>query len=130
MIILGIGAGKNDFAKHPNILRILVGEINENTKIQIPISINTMIKTENKDKIEFNKISDTEELGIKTLKENDNADVINSNNTIKDVVNSSDNDNNEKLWQEEEMMLLECNIDDSSPELLSYLLDLLLSAGW
>ena len=116
---IGVGAGTKEFKGHPNILRIMVGDITFSPGSDGP-SIVVSLKKSN----DFS-IRDGSE-----LVDSKNENMLKTNQitekSTKLFCGSEDEDHD---WIETDMLILQANIDDMTGELGGHLIDTLLTAG-
>jgi uncharacterized protein (DUF111 family) len=117
LLAAGVGAGTKDFPKHPNILRVLIGEVSTSVNVPAPLPL-----------LDSNAPSSSS--GSSTIGSSSSPAAAPPPAALPPaalpVVAASETG---ALWVEEELVLLEANIDDMTAELVGYLLEQLLLAG-
>ena len=127
LLSVGVGAGTKDFPKHPNILRILIGEIPDvsNTP-NLPLltdSLTLRIGTSN-----TMMVHDEDRVPASII-QTPAVPVTLSLPTPPRLSTTHATQSTNDLWIEEEMLILEANIDDMSAETIAHVLDQLLKHG-
>lgn len=125
---VGLGAGTKDFIKHPNVIRLIIGDevsFDDGRKKSLDPGIPLIRNDRNPEKqMTFRNYEQNEidNLGV------DDCDEKRSINTH-ELLSNSDEVQNESSWKIDNLTLIQANIDDITSELLSYVMDLLLKNG-
>ena len=132
--MVGIGAGTKDFVKHPNVMRLIVGDevVNGVEKERILNSPSVSIPLP-----EYKDVAG-EEVTVVSPHEEKVEDASNSkiakigkeeheSPTVTGTTTTTSNDN--KKWNIDKLTLLQANLDDITAEALSYAVDVLLKKG-
>ncbi len=128
--VVGVGGGTKDFVKHPNILRLVLGEdpIFDDGRRKSPgKAVPLNIDHESAEKFDVSKskhISQTEVIVEEQSREQTFT------HEVGVEIKGTDQHNEESLpWQVDKLTLLQTNIDDITSEVLSHVVDLLLENG-
>lgn len=122
----GVGAGTKDFAKHPNILRVLIGELNTSTPKHQTTGVNISASLF-PSQIKISPSRHSNDIAINSAiishKEECSGLDVHINHSTKECSDGR------LRWDVEKMVLIETNIDDMTPEIVSFVTDKLLSKG-
>ena len=122
---VGIGAGTKDFIKHPNIIRLILGNetIHDDGKTkhqQSPISLDNHERVVGSKGWESLSSAEVTKVEDKLIEHYPNK---------KSSVSDIDDDIIQEPWKIDKLSLLQTNIDDITSEALSYVMDLLFKNG-
>lgn len=120
---VGIGAGTKDFIKHPNVIRLILGDetiLNDGRASNVAPGV----------VIEKEDVINAEPLQTATNKDESKESFQHKSSNI-DLENKNEEieENDIPKWKIDKLTLLQTNIDDISSEVLSYVMDLLLKNG-
>ncbi len=120
---VGIGAGTKDFIKHPNVVRLILGDepiFNDGRAGNVAPGV--MIEKEDfVNVVPLQTATNKDEAKEPFQHNSSNIDLENKNEEIEGNVIPK--------WKIDKLTLLQTNIDDISSEVLSYVMDLLLKNG-
>lgn len=135
---VGIGAGTKDFIKHPNVIRLILGDecnLHDGKVANVPPG-DVVVQMDNESGLLNNKktnISEPETLKSledkpkkdQRLEPSQNLEIISKPSETR----SDDIENSGIGWNIDRLTLLQTNIDDITSEALSYVMNLLLKNG-
>ena len=133
LLSVGVGAGTKDFPKHPNILRILIGEI---PNINNPTPERPLLTDSHSLRLDTTStttmIQDQGHVSTPIIQTNTvpvSLPLPTPPPPLSTIHTTTTTSSTNDLWIEEEMLVLEANIDDMSAEIIAHVLDQLLKHG-
>jgi uncharacterized protein (DUF111 family) len=114
---VGTGAGSKDFPKHPNIVRVMVGTLNEHS--------GGVRATDRMIEPNTNNKNGSHDTGSQLLKkstpkhEDFSKDITYPNDCSRASISASET----SLWEEETLFMFQANVDDATAEALAYTAD-------
>lgn len=123
---VGLGAGSKDFERHANVLRLILGDIDDDVRRRQTTcggsSTDAIVQT--------GKVAnddDTDEVQSKVPMED--RCLPHYSQDVKDITTCADSEQSSQPWDMHTLTHIEANIDDATPELLAHALNLLLENG-
>jgi uncharacterized protein (DUF111 family) len=138
---VGIGAGTKDFERHPNVLRLILGDIMHQTQCDSDAFIVTDAAEEGSETTyDVKKVSDDlhlEEGKEMQLSAQDSRLRIITHSLLKfnlvikckSIESATTEEQTPRLWDMHTLTHIQANIDDATPELLAHAADLILENG-
>jgi len=133
---IGLGAGTKDFVKHPNVIRLILGDdvMNDDDgrvkngipPVEVPLQEEKETKSKNAGRggIVEEKVSSNGNHKADRVTASSSSEL--SSLTFK---GGDSHDDRQVPWKVDKLTLLQANIDDITAELLAHVLDLLLKNG-
>lgn len=124
---VGLGAGTKDFIKHPNVIRLILGDevmdddvrLHHQSAADILLTVPDLVQKEVK----------SEELVVEKTEgkaSNTTSDAHAEKSEVSDEFERSPSHKHDTRWNVDKLTLVQANIDDITAEVLSHTLDLLL----
>ena len=144
---VGIGGGTKDFVKHPNIIRVIVGEDaifddgrTKGSDRSVPLVKTNNIYNDDDEKKNHDgqsvEVDDSSQQVVEVAMQpnHDESNVIETKNATKvtaesELVKENHTDDIVLPWKIDKLTLLQTNIDDITSEVLAYVVDQLLQNG-
>ncbi len=146
---IGLGAGTKDFVKHPNVIRLILGDDvmddddngrvkNGTPPVEVPLQEEKKTKSKNagrgglvEEKASCYSDHKVDRVTASSSSEMSSSSLESSSPSLSLISKGGDDshDDQQVPWKVDKLTLLQANIDDITAELLAHVLDLLLKNG-